>query len=478
MDIGESSSEPVSRNDEEMETNEELEENGKKKHLNIFDLNDDCLIPLFGFLESKDMLNAAFTCTRFYKLIHEMVSSHSCFRFSEIKESCLVQDIFRSFGKKITKLELCFHDVQVRIENYTVSETVLKLIERHCLAENLVELNIGLNLGHVSQQVKNEFAPMMKNIRKLWMSSNHSGGIKSTIKEVIEFISHCVNLEELTILNVTSREPLKKLKIPFSKLKKLTIHRCVFADTSILEAIFIRNPNIKSIGYSKSATGRDSNLIEQTVEHLPDLEELELDHYSTPSNDILKLSKLRALKINSRKNSCEDIYSFIKKISEKNTIERLRIDIEKIANGSDETLTYNFDADKKFTNLKYLTINTPVQQSASFLVNFFENTPNLKECILISEKPIPQSIIIGLVANATILSKLKLDAPYNIINKTLYQKLLDLRLRRQTSRPLEFYAHEMQVKYFFDKNVESLYDANVLTVTAIPQKKTTVKRCL
>lgn len=439
--------------------------------LSIFDLDDHCLSNIFIHLDTIDLINAALTTNRFYQVINQTVVRHKSFRFVEIKNSFSVRKILRLFGKNITELEFWLDDIQYESAGHTRSETVLKLIKKHCSPDKLRRLYIGIKLADVSTRIKDAFAPMFVNVQQCWIGHNQGTHVdsSSSFEDVIEFLATASNLEELIVQWVDSNSRTRTPHtVAFTKLRKLAILNSVFAHTETIEKLFTSNPNITSLefGYVR---GLDK-LIVKSIEYFPNLEKFQtyrpMDYSELKEHvfhdNILHLKKLKLLLVPSMLADCTDIICFIEKLAIKNTVERLRIGV-----GLSYVLSYNimtFNSVDTFTNLKALTIYDPNSEMETFLIGLFKLAPNVEECSLIASKVIPQSIVIWIVKNGRRLSKLALSSPKMKITKPFYLKLHDARLSHRGASCLVLNVGKNQAREFFKMNLAPFYDERVLKI--------------
>lgn len=102
---------------------------------NVYDLNDDCLIAIFKYLDSKDLMTLCSTTKRFREIVKDYVVRLQVIQISINGINSFDDDVFEMWGKTIAKLScnLCFSEL----------EYFLKLLLDYCSPGQLTYVELG-----------------------------------------------------------------------------------------------------------------------------------------------------------------------------------------------------------------------------------------------------------------------------------------------------------------------------------------------
>lgn len=140
-------------------TERKRKQNQKRKGpMQLMDLNDDCLLAIFGNLNAIELCDMAETCKRAQALTqYTFHMKHSRLDLSSIKRINLklTARFLRNFGNDISSLHIPRKVLSPK-ESDVASRKILTLVGRHC-GENLVELSLkniritGASMEHAKQ---------------------------------------------------------------------------------------------------------------------------------------------------------------------------------------------------------------------------------------------------------------------------------------------------------------------------------------
>lgn len=431
---------------------------------NLLSLNDDCLIKIFENLQSIDWIHLSLANERFHHIIKHNIISRFYLDFGKIREKVSVCKVFKLFKNYIVKMGITLDDIQYEGNASTNSNAVLEIMKQYCSVDKLKELSLCVYLYGIKPELLEEFASILRNIQVFKFSGN------SSINSVNVLISQMDNLKELNLINVIL-EPLNTV-VKFRNLEQLLVQRCTISDAETLNKIVANNSKLKTLKYLGNLCIYTNT--EHSIEFLRfslNLEEFSLDFLKfypidiASYSNILNLNKLKTLRIISETYDCSDIYSFLETLARKNSVENLVIEIK-----CDLQCAWlpspHSNYFEYFQSLKTLEIINSNHWSESFLTDFTQALPNLRNLVLRSEKNCShsQSLIINLVTNIKNLTQLTLYAKQFNITETFYRILWHAKFLTGDGFCLELRVSEAQKRKFFD--LKCVYDEKVVKIAS------------
>lgn len=198
----------------------------------IFDLCDDLLFKIFGYLGTLDLYRISKTYQHFNKIICTEVMKKYEINFHKIHQFCSIHKMLKIFGANLSGLTISSNHVKYRNLSNSKSEELLYLISRHF--DNLKYLNVSLNLKHnISDEVFEKFAKKLINLKKITIASSlkyhpFCRSNRRYQKNGSKLLDKFAKIELNNIIEATFCK-FKFITLPFSilsNLSALTFDRC------------------------------------------------------------------------------------------------------------------------------------------------------------------------------------------------------------------------------------------------------------
>lgn len=434
---------------------------------NLLSLNDDCLIKIFESLEFIDWIYLSLVNERFHHIIKYNIISRYFLNFGEISTEVSIRKVFKLFKNQIVKMGITQYDIQYKGNANTNSDAVLEIMKQYCSVDKLKALFLNVQLDKVRSELLEEFASLLRNIQVFTIT-----GYASNINNINILLSQTDDLKELHLIGVNLK-PLNNV-VGFTNLEQLIVQQSTITDVETLNKILASNSKLKTLKYLNNFWMNHTSNKPQSVEFLqfsPNLEEFALDfciYYSEiieSYSSILNLNKLKTLRIVSTQFDYLQIFRFLETLARKNTVKNLIIEMKyRFQNPVFYMPLYDSISFKYFQSLETFEIINPVHSSETFLISFTQALPNLKKCVLRTEKKCSQSLIINLVRNIKKLTQLTLYAQQFNVTKTFYSKLWHAKSLTDDVFYLELRVSEEQKRKFFD--LKSVYNENVVKIAS------------
>lgn len=201
--------------------------------LNLFDLNNDCLLAIFEYLSISELADVATTCTRFQAIARDCFSLHhksNCMELyvNSIAERRQTAVILRNFGDLITILEI----ISSHMKDSTFT---LNMMSKYCTGE-LEKLKLS-NFYHIQQNKIVDAKPLFRNVKHLILYA--SSGILGT------FLSEATQLNRLELNELYSSNILNIVSNNYPQLRALHLNCSQENPNKIfLIDFFERHPNL------------------------------------------------------------------------------------------------------------------------------------------------------------------------------------------------------------------------------------------
>lgn len=400
------------------DSSQEGESEGQSSQLHIYDLNDDCLIEVFNYLNCIDLSACDQTSVRFSHIANEVFrKKHTAINLTDTTLSgysnvgmnqltlLQIRNLFVSFGSQIQKLKVA--SMSFKEEN---RYRVLDLIIRSC-----------------------------NRLRVLCLTGFYFK--ESLYKISITFFS---NLEELSLSLCELNDSIKRVFVQCQSLRKLTIQSdsnlngaCLTAHFPCLESItlvmnsdiearnlytfFRLNPQLKSVKIAHCGGCIFDEIFPKIAKLLPDLESLiiEVDYFQnfvTNLMSLLRLEKLKELQLNC---SMYSVASFIEALAAKGVIEVLHL--------SDGVLNdHLIDALIKCKRLQSLKLCSMPSVHNRFLVDLAKNLPDLNDFHISKCQTLTASGIVQFAELAPKLQTLNITNTSVEIDEQFYRNLVQV----------------------------------------------------
>lgn len=427
--VADSWHQPTSQEDDiaQNDSSQDGESQQANRQLHVLDLNDDCLLEIFSYLNCIDLSACNQTSVRFSQIAGEVFrKKHTSINltdtvlgeYSNVGSSHLtllqIRNLFVSFGSQIRKLKVA--SMSFKEEN---RYRVLDLIMRSCAQLRALCLT-GFSIKESLYKPGNTF---FYNLEELSLSLCE---LNDSIRRV--FVQ-CHSLRKLTIQSDSNLNG-SCLAMQFPRLESITLIMNSDIETQNLYTFFRLNPQLIAIKIFHCGGCIFDEIFPKIANLLPNLESLsiEVDYFQNFVSNImhlLRLDKLKELQLNC---SMYSIASFIDELAKKDTIEVLHL--------SDGLLNdHLIDALVKCKRLKSLKLCSMPSVHNRFLVELAKNLPltsfHVSKC-----QTLTASGIIQFASLATNLKNLYITNSSFEINDQFYHNLVDIYKKRNTQLTL------------------------------------------
>lgn len=386
----------------------------------LTDLNEDCLLEVFGQLTVIDLSAIEQTCLRFQAIAQNIFSKrHRIFDFDE-KDKIgdgvripytlhTIRNIIVSFGALITEL-----NISAYVSDPINRERIANMLERHC--HNLETLR--LHDFYFTRKCQPIFGKLFGRLTSLTLG-------ECDLEEKCSVLKLMERCENLTSLKLESCGKLgnRCIDIAYPKLEEFSIES-LYTDDETLYAFFERNGKLKRLKISQGGyLGND--VFAQIAMHLKQLESLSIvlngfDDFVHSLTNLLTLNHLKELKLNC---SLYSISGFVNRLAEKNTIELLHI--------TDGVLNEQLiDALCKCKRLTSVKLGSMPNVHDRFLLELAKNLPQLTEFHLSKCQTTTQKGLVNLVRHSPNLERLYLNKTIIDFTDEVFMELVELRKKR------------------------------------------------
>lgn len=414
------------------------------------------------------------------------------FDFEQLSDCCHILDVFKVFGKQITRIKISEKDVQYKEQNISKLDKILQLISTYCTIDALKHLDLQYFYGtSIEKRYMHAALPFFRAIEYFSLNEVDKSGLykcsdyfinnrgyNPAVNELVErIIGKATNLTsiQLTRLKVTGRfffadhvRNLNNLSIVESNI------RAPNGFIAFLESA----PKLVSFRWdSSSLFGRDtdtshsSNIVYELVaKNVPDLESFHYDqneffmternrcsyvrNFSFPNHELIRnFGKLKVLGLKTMETECLQL------LAEMNTVEKLEANLPLQPE-------INFDFMRTFTNLKSVKFHTHDFGKQNHM-NYLAKLPQLIECHVSVTELFSDfdDVLVKLVESANNLSTLRLTLLVGKLKVGLYPKLLDARLAHAADsvNPLTICLEKQELKRFMGR-LRQAYRPDVIQI--------------
>lgn len=260
----------------------------------MLELNDDCLLELFKYLDLDALVKMAFVCKRFQNLLKRYtfpkVKAYTTFIYHGTLR--VIRQTMKCIGPHLDHLFLRYQNHGNNPENHLECEheerTTYKVLQN--ISSNLTKLTIRMTQGQKpSENLLQIFLPVFSQITFLeW-------DVDSDCETIQNLRNFCSNLESLVIIKrkYTCTHEHEVAELHWPSLKYLKIFQCTAELNSVCQQFFIlfieKNPQIKCL----KLTNVSDNLFQAITQFSQSIEYLELlqnsDFCGVQSKSILDL---------------------------------------------------------------------------------------------------------------------------------------------------------------------------------------------
>lgn len=295
---------------------------GSEPPIKLTDLNDECLVHIFGLLHLETLSLVAQVNIRLNHMVYDFLEemcdegSVSVFTSDQAQWICIdgipgkfifkdPTDITRFFRKTGDSIE-CLSIACLSHSQYHTYQSIEKSIFKHC-SDTLTTIKIESNQLPVLSDVTKEF----RNVEELHLNGCELSGNLSQ-----HFATFFPSLLRLTLIDCKTSDP-KCIETEFYNLEELTVvgkrkNRMVFKKANVREAVRL-NPHIRRLvvdfnstndrefGCSHTDYELDAHFYRFVSDNLPKLESLavfgERKHQSDHTEDEIEFWRLKQLSV-------------------------------------------------------------------------------------------------------------------------------------------------------------------------------------
>lgn len=429
----------------------------------ILDLNDDCLLEVFEYLDLLDLCSVADVCSRFRR------NAKACVKYSNKKYLCLTDDIkgdgdtmdqfmrkaskiLRHFGASFATIDgnkMCRKHNRWSDESKVICrQRIMELIVKYCSGTLTGLAFSGIDL---TDEMLRLIRPMLGRLQKL-------GLFEVTIGE--SFVNMLPlwspELRVLTLLlrdnrNATAETSAMRfdgLHQPFKKLQKISLYFAGTLKSVDIEEMLKANPQLKEIELGR-CRNLDNQVVRSIVNCTPDIETLNLDPKFLEQGDASHFGLLRNLKIltfgfSDPPSDLEHIVSAIREIGQANIpLKKLRL-----YNTYCDLYADQFVEElSKLKTLEMLVLSHVPGYTKSHIQNICKYCPELREMVLQSGLILNPDFISEVIRTASdklellSISPEKMQPGKIMVDIGSYEKWAEIVEKRHKKTHLQIHLH-------------------------------------
>lgn len=365
----------------------------------IFQLNEDCLLEIFSYLNVRELWSIANVHGLFTHIARVRFSSkHSSIKLETlgVENMRQLENFLAIFGSLIVSLEAALPNLFAVTGAFEFDHDIQKLIARYCRG-TLRELR----LAHFEIVLVEMWRPLFAALQKL-----HLHRCRFT-DQFVQMLACCVELEQME-WNTSKIDIDWSLRFPLPKLKIFRVNEVDGITTETMTVFLRSNPQLKEFGVTKCHVV-GSHILGELARNLPLIENVSLiDLYDVSCAP--KLRSLRALKALQIDVINEKIISRLlaQSIANGNRLEHLDL---ALCVGSDHL----FDEISSIRTLKSLGLFSIFGMVYNRLLNVIKNLENLTHLHIVNCIGLHSTELIEIVRVAKQLRQLQLHLPLAIV---------------------------------------------------------------
>lgn len=395
----------------------------------IYQLNDDCLQKIFGYLNAKDLLSIANVLPIFAKIAPiSFPIKHTSINLETLGLANLLQfqHFISTFGRKIVSLEVALpHLLQSTDEAFKFEHEIQALIVRYC-GGTLTELR----MAHFKLKRVEMWRPLFAGLRKLYV---HRCRFTDRFVQMLEC---CVELEQID-WNTSTIDINWSLQYPLPNLKVFRLNEVAGISMNVLTTFLLMNPQLKEVCVTK-CIGIEGSILKEIARNVPMIENIA---YISSSSQFVahlsgfqRLAKLKTLKMD-LKNDANASNLFSQLIAKGIRLENLSL---ARCVWSDHLL--NRLAGMR--TLKSLGLYAVMGMDIGHLLYVVKNLENLTHLHFVECKGLNTEGFVDIVRAGRKLRQLQFHSPFNkvVINNDTCRLLRTSVQKRAKKIPLEILA--------------------------------------
>lgn len=405
------------------------------------DLNDNCLIHVFKYLDVISLAKMCKTGERFHDIITEHIIPVRLIDFSTFSDKYSVRKIFALFGKSMTRIDIHEEDIQaVHPDCMAGFAEFLRMLVEYGQPGKLKELNLHfVGLFTVPPKILAKIGPFFANVTKFEIDFDHCYDPDFT--KFMKAID-TQNIRELHMHNIVLLDEWLSVEA-FPNLRKL--HFCFISNLSALEhsmnelilMLFIATKPASLMDFDCVKTLSDEVFVALSL-HIPSIERLgQIEYWPNDENNnggngshgkwkyLNAFTNLKVLTLKSMTTDFSDLGEVFGILAKRQTIEELRLSLG--MNTSDQGHPVRIADVKRLTQLTALQLhNFNDNRSKDFINLLFTNLPALTSCTIMGKHP-NHGRIIELIKLARNLETLTFVCKFPTFSMRFYKKLLKCR---------------------------------------------------
>lgn len=253
-------------------------------------LNDDCLLQIFGALETYELCQAANVCVRFNGIAKQAFKS----RYNVQKHRSLMQDLFDENITSLFQIELCLRTFGLEIRalhinhqniGNSTTEILLRMCAHYCTKIEALQLKVDQWNAFMDNSLRRAL-PHLKQLKLRFISYE-----RSTFGDIFvgDWPLEVLELEGLCGTYYTS------LTIKLPNLIELHLRGCRDLSEQVLNQCLLPNPQIRKCELQHEHIS--ASAVNLLPTYLPKCEELAITDYYGRSDAAIALSEWRKFKL-------------------------------------------------------------------------------------------------------------------------------------------------------------------------------------
>lgn len=365
----------------------------------ILDLNDNCLLEVFGFLDSRELIAAADVCTRFREnAAHFSRTKTETLHLTEHSaHSVYVYSRLRMFGAFVKSVSIDMDGVAEKPRT-KYGKRFIEVSSRYCTKMHIELMIYNLDLN---DEIAFLMQPLLARVRKLFLCNCKFG--KSFRQNLPLWSPELLELEFGPDW-ISENDGEKAIDRKFPKLESISAFWGHDNVKNIDFKVFMmQNPQLKRV-HMKHCKVLNESIFQSIATYVPQIEEIAFNTGdSIDINSIKYIGQLRNLKSFSFEVTCRDdhmLQSILQELaSAKNSLESLEIGYFTFGLCGNENKLIELIS--KFQNLKKLQLRCSRDLKAVHLIKICKHLKNLSEiCVYAKYSEMTLDDFLELVRNA------------------------------------------------------------------------------
>ncbi|XP_031628628.1 uncharacterized protein LOC116344293 [Contarinia nasturtii] len=435
-------------------------------NLLMADVNNDCLMSVFDYLDIISLMSVCKTGERYKNLITDHVIPLKTIRFGELSPTISIQKVFKLFGKSMTRIEFAANDIQWVRPGCSPLAEFLHLIKEYCTPGKLQQLSLaGFHncIMFVEPALLDAVRPFFTELQTFQISQSTWPHGPQYFDDFMKWIPK-QNLRELNLhcmhivgdwLSKENFPNLQNLHICMFQTNWFTAHPWFTESINHLKTYLASKPialtNFEYLGHNRETVMVELSRYVPMVQRIGVVENTMVDNNNNNWNTVgirekwkhlnafTNLKEFRLKSSAPNFNNCGEIFRILAK---SNTIKHLELS----TGGPKQSIIDPIDVTqlRQLKNVNSLRLVDYDEANSQLMDQMAEHLTGLKECTFdvgpkknkIRSSSMKQAPIVSLTKKARNLRCLNIDCKVTSFSAAFYKRLVKIRKEINPDEPL------------------------------------------